>query len=330
MAPTVSIIMPAYNAEQYIGRAIASALDQTFEDFELLIVDDASTDGTIEVVQSFGDSRIKLFVNSENMGAAVARNCALEAATGTWIAVLDSDDWYGSTRLETLLSIAELDKADMVADDLHYVLPGTEQTKGTLISQSGYHFEDVTLIDPVFFVRTDVFAQKGLHLGYCKPMIRRSFLEKHSIRYNPELRLGQDYWLYLDCLVNGASYYLLPEAYYFYRLRSNSLVSHSKISRLKGYCKVARAFLARPLVQADADLSDSIRASLDVYQKNISYYRVLEPLRRKKWAKALGAMPRNPYFFVLAMQRAQQVFHRYWTAYMTKDKHNSEARLFNH
>lgn len=100
----VSIIMPSYNTAAYIGPSIKSVLMQTYNDWELIIVDDCSTDNTRDVLNLFHDSRIKLLLNQENMGAALSRNRALREATGRWIAFLDSDDLWEPAKLERQLS----------------------------------------------------------------------------------------------------------------------------------------------------------------------------------------------------------------------------------
>jgi glycosyltransferase involved in cell wall biosynthesis len=99
-APTATVLMPAYNAERFIGEAIRSCLAQTHADFELLIVEDGSTDGTAGVIAGFCDPRIKVLANGDNRGPAFARNRGLAEARGEFIALLDSDDAAMPRRLE--------------------------------------------------------------------------------------------------------------------------------------------------------------------------------------------------------------------------------------
>ena len=99
----VSIIMPAYNCEKYIKNSIESVLNQTYENWELIIVDDCSTDNTVGVIKEFNDKRIKLFQNKANSGAAFSRNWALREARGKWIAFLDADDVWVSVKLDEQL-----------------------------------------------------------------------------------------------------------------------------------------------------------------------------------------------------------------------------------
>lgn len=99
----VSIVMPSYNAEKYIKDSIESVLNQTYPYWELLVVDDCSTDSTMEIVRRFNDDRIKIFKNDVNSGAAVSRNKALREAKGKWIAFLDADDIWLPSKLEEQL-----------------------------------------------------------------------------------------------------------------------------------------------------------------------------------------------------------------------------------
>ena len=109
---TVSVIMPAYNSETYIRESIDSVLAQSFSDFELIVVDDGSTDATAEIVESYTDNRIRL-IRQANQGVSVARNTALEEANGQYITFLDSDDLYYPDCLKTLLHLIQSNKTEM-------------------------------------------------------------------------------------------------------------------------------------------------------------------------------------------------------------------------
>ena len=101
--PTVSVIIPTYNRAHLITRAIRSVLDQTYRDFELIVVDDGSTDNTVEIVNGFNDPRIKYIRHDKNRGAAAARNTGIKAARGSYIAFQDSDDEWLPDKLEKQL-----------------------------------------------------------------------------------------------------------------------------------------------------------------------------------------------------------------------------------
>lgn len=106
MSDLVSIVMPLYNAQRYVGDAIDSCIRQVHREWELLVVDDASTDSSVAVVEGFDDPRVRLCRLPDKKGPGVARNVALRMAQGDWITVLDADDLYHSERLATLLAIA--------------------------------------------------------------------------------------------------------------------------------------------------------------------------------------------------------------------------------
>lgn len=108
MAGLVSIIMPSYNTAPYIAKSIQSVIDQTYKDWELIIVDDCSKDNTDEVIKPYlNDARIKYLENDRNSGAAVSRNRALREAKGRWIAFLDSDDLWMPKKLEKQIAFME-------------------------------------------------------------------------------------------------------------------------------------------------------------------------------------------------------------------------------
>lgn len=297
-SPVVSVIIPAYNTEAYIAQAIASALNQTLQAIEVIVVDDASTDQTAAIAQSIADPRVRVYQHAQNLGAAAARNRAIREATGKWIAVLDSDDWYAPDRLQTMVTLAEEQNVDMLADDIWYIEEQGTTPWGTLLGRSGESIDQVTLIDVVYYVDTDVHGRQGLHLGLSKPLIKREFLTRHQIYYDEAVRMGQDFFLYLNCLIQGARFLLFPKPYYFYRARPDSLVTKSQVARLTQACTATETLLTQAAVQANPRLVASLTRNLRVYRRNRSYYQVVEPLKKKQFVRAVLEMVRNPYFFV--------------------------------
>lgn len=125
MDDLVSVIMPSYNTAQYIADSIRSVQAQTHENWELIIVDDCSTDHTDTVVASFSDSRIRYLKNETNSGAAVSRNRALREAKGKWIAFLDSDDLWAPEKLEKQIRFMEENNYKFTYTDYRIRLNGT-------------------------------------------------------------------------------------------------------------------------------------------------------------------------------------------------------------
>jgi glycosyltransferase involved in cell wall biosynthesis len=110
MTPIVSVIIPSYNHEKFVGECIQSVLNQTFQDFEIIITDDGSSDHTVKVIESFTDPRIKLFKHAVNKGACIAGNNCLRHATGKYIAVLSSDDAWYPEKLEVQVKYLDSNK----------------------------------------------------------------------------------------------------------------------------------------------------------------------------------------------------------------------------
>ena len=123
MEPTVSIIVPVYNAENTISRCIESILNQEYSDFELLLVNDGSTDGSGAVCDAYAarDARVRV-IHKENTGVSDTRNTALDQARGTYLQFLDSDDWITPDATSSLVRAAESAQCDLVVSDFYRVV----------------------------------------------------------------------------------------------------------------------------------------------------------------------------------------------------------------
>ncbi|MDQ0511442.1 glycosyltransferase family 2 protein [Ancylobacter amanitiformis] len=204
---SVSVIVAAYNSTRTIQRAIDSALGQSMSDLEILIVDDCSTDGTADLVRSLygAEPRVKLLSCARNGGPSRARNLALDAASGEWVAVLDADDLWLPDRLETLLSRREV--ADFIAD-------GIVSYDAIAERQTGPFFL-VDIAGALDFGRF-ISPKTKADLGNLKPILRRSFLNRHGLRYDEHLRYAEDFVLYARLLCLRARACILPYAGYVY------------------------------------------------------------------------------------------------------------------
>ncbi|EDX86660.1 glycosyl transferase, group 2 family protein [Synechococcus sp. PCC 7335] len=312
--PEISVILPAYNTEKYIGRAIASALNQSISNIEIIVVDDGSTDNTVSVIQQIQaqDERLKLLINEQNMGVSKTRNRALAAAQGDWIAVLDSDDWYDQKRLEKILWVAKAENADIVADDLHLIRDGENSPWSTLLCQGKAQFSSLKQISPVYFLETDTYGQPGLHLGYSKPLFKKSFLTEHNIWYDPTLRNAGDFWFLLDCLVHKARFCLIPEPYYYYRSRPNSLIRQSSLERLENELATTHNFLEKEVVKDSPPLVRALLNNAKVLTRYRNYYSVVEPLKQKDFRSAVTEAIKYPSFITHLVSRTPGILYRRW------------------
>lgn len=208
--PLVSVITPAYNAERFIGETIESVLAQTYSNWEMIIVDDASTDRTVEIVQSYvkRDERIKLYQLEKNSGSGVARNRAMDLAKGSFIAFLDSDDLWMPEKLEKQITF-------MLENDIAFSF-----TKYVRMKEDGTVTNAVT--DAPSVVTYDDLM-KHCVIGCLTVVIDRTKIGEERML---EIRTRQDYVFWLTLTKKGFNAYGLPEVLAKYRLVENSISSN--------------------------------------------------------------------------------------------------------
>lgn len=218
----VSVIMPSYNTADYIKESILSVLNQTYQNLELIIVDDCSSDDTMTVIDEVEDSRIKVFKNEKNSGAAVSRNKALREANGQWIAFLDSDDLWTTDKLEKQISFME---------------------------KNGYHFsytnyEEIDMDGNktgVFVTGPKHISKRGM-FNYCWPgcltvMYDADYVGLIQIA---DIKKNNDYAMWLK-ICKKADCYLLDECLGQYRKgRTGSISTHGYLSLIKWHYRLFR------------------------------------------------------------------------------------------
>lgn len=207
----VSVIMPSWNTGMYIAESIRSVIDQTYENWELIIVDDCSTDDTDEIVGTFTDKRIKYLKNEKNSGAALTRNRALREAKGEWIAFLDSDDLWKPEKIEHQL---EFMKKHNLIFSYHEYVKIDEQSKPLNIYVSGPQI---------------VTKHKMYNYGYPGCLTFMYSAKKIGLIQIKDIKKNNDYAILLK-LCKKADCYLLKENLAEYRIRKKS-ISHDKLSK---------------------------------------------------------------------------------------------------
>lgn len=281
----ISIIIPAYNAAQTVGHALESVLAQTFTDFEILVIDDGSQDGTQDVVKAYcaKDERVRLITYERNAGVSYARNKGIQDAKGKWIALLDADDWFGHQRLERLALAGETLNADIVFDNLKVVNPDTgEQTDVTCFGDEGAT-SLVTLQE--FFERDTPYMKFAI--GYSQPMLRRSFINEHNVAFNESYTLGEDFTFFAECLIKGAETYVLPFADYYYlfspvdrTVKPDYAVMDNKYDQVIASCE---DIMLRYKDELPAEAYDAIKHRRDLF-KCLSKMRTM---RRLGWSSGI-------------------------------------------
>lgn len=214
MNELVSIIMPSFNTGKYIDKAIESVLVQTYKNWELIIVDDCSTDNTDEVVEKYiNDKRIRYLKNDNNSGAAVSRNRALMEAKGKWIAFLDSDDLWMTEKLTEQIKFMKI-------NDYHFTY-----TNYLEINEKGID-TDITVSGPKRITKTGMF-------NYCWPgcltvMYDREYVGLIQIN---NIKKNNDYAMWLK-VCKKADCYLLNKTLASYRKGRTGSVSSQSIKTM--------------------------------------------------------------------------------------------------
>jgi succinoglycan biosynthesis protein ExoO/succinoglycan biosynthesis protein ExoU len=220
----VTIVVPAYNAELFVAKALSSALSQTERNCEVLVIDDASSDDTATIVARIAeqDGRVRLLRNTVNLGPAASRNRGIAEARGEWIALLDADDEFMPDRIRTLIFLGEQYNADLVADNL-LLCPQDAPSQGEPML-SPEVLTGIRWLSAAEFVAGNVGSRRTprVSYGFLQPVMRRKFLEVHDLRYSDQNRFGEDFILYLTCLLKGARWLITSEAMYRYLIRLGS------------------------------------------------------------------------------------------------------------
>lgn len=215
----VSIITPVYNSEKFLRYTIESVINQTYRDWELLLVDDCSIDKSSKIIEEYieKDERIKYYMLDNNSGAAVARNYALDKSTGRFVAYLDADDLWVENKLEKQIRFMTNNNYGFTCID-YEVIDENGNSKNKIVSMP-------KVIDYNLFLRNTIIQTVGV-------MIDTSIVSKRLLEM-PLIRRRQDAGTWCQILKNGYNCYGLNENLASYRRVSNSL-SSNKFKAVKG------------------------------------------------------------------------------------------------
>jgi glycosyltransferase involved in cell wall biosynthesis len=241
--PLLSFIVLSYNYEDYIPITIRSILQQTVQDFEIIVVDDASSDRSCEVVRGFNDPRIHLIVNERNLGGAGSYNVAVEAARGEWLVNLDADDWIAPEKSARQLKAATQNpQLDVIGTWVH------------LVGSDGRRHPDASRIEPAWnrdyaFNLVDTWIGKN-HLCRSSTMMRRAAHLRIGLD-DAGMVAAPDYELWTRALAQGCRFHLLDERLTFSRLHSRGVTRADLLRSFLEICFALRKNIV-PLIEGRA------------------------------------------------------------------------------
>ena len=258
--PTISVLMPAYNAEKYIGEAIQSVLNQTFKDFELIVINDGSTDRTEEIILSFSDSRIRYFKNEKNLKLIATLNRGIDLVLGKYIARIDADDTCLPKRFEKQIDFLEKHPNYVLCGSWAYLINSKGEKTGNMKFINNHDLLHISLLF-------------SCHIIHASMMVRTEILKKFKYRH---IALhAEDLDLFLRIANDGFKIANLPE--YLIKVRwhdtkvsviNETFQTNQKYELLKPYIE---EFIGREISKKDMDLHQfSFRLYHLGQKKNIS------------------------------------------------------------
>ncbi len=228
--PKISVIVPVYNVEKYLNRCVDSILNQTFEDFELILVNDGSPDNCGNICDEYAqkDNRVKV-IHKKNGGVSSARNAGIDTAQGEYIMFVDSDDWINENMLNDMYNMPD---SDMKVSSIRMI--GKDNSTEYIIDTKMYTQEDLLI---GFF--SEAFPIICLCGPWCK-LYKKDIIFNNAIRFNEYMSLGEDTYFNLNYIKHCKSIYTSEQIYYYY-MRENSESLFTKF-RLNMYYDVRKVF----------------------------------------------------------------------------------------
>ncbi len=219
MRPMVSIVVPIYNAENYLRRCVDSILNQEYTDFELLLVNDGSTDASGDICEEYGDRDPRVIViQKENTGVSDSRNRALDRARGKYLQFLDSDDWITPDATRLFVRAAEEYGCDMVISDFYRVVGERLSTKGDI--------EEEGVLTREEFAAHMMENPADFYYGVLwNKLYRRDIVEEHNLRMDTDINWCEDFMFNLEYIRYAKVFYALHAPIYYYVKRKGSLAS---------------------------------------------------------------------------------------------------------
>ncbi len=287
----ISVVMSNYNTDElYLRASIESILNQTYENFEFIIVDDCSTDNSLNVIESYSDKRIKLIKNKQNMGLTKSLNIAIKEAKGEFIARMDADDISLPQRFEK--------QVEFLTSNHKYI------ACGTAIKIIGGHKEGKIIHRTIPDIETfRIYLLFGNYPNIAHPtaMFNHSLLKKYNIEYDENCLLAQDYKMWVSCS-KYAPCYNIDEVLLQYRVHDKAV----SIEKQQLQNDIATQIITEQLQALEVSCDDEI---LEIH-RNFLLERKEYNLKFKKWIKKLIA--RNKIYKVYNSHKLKTILWQRW------------------
>ncbi len=221
----LSIVVPVFNCEDYLNDCIQSILNQSYRDFELILVNDGSTDNSLNVCEKCynEDKRIKI-INQQNVGVSCARNRGIDVAQGDYIIFVDADDYIKENFFEKLMSCALKNNSELVISGFSVACGKVSNDTDILMKNAGL-IGNLNLLGLMITMRKDRVRE---NIWRC--LFSKSLLQNHNIKFKENMKIAEDFLFFLQAANSAKNVYVLPEELYVYRVNSQSVTAKFIIS----------------------------------------------------------------------------------------------------
>ena len=268
-SPKISVVMSAYNVEKYIREAIDSIVNQSFTDFECIIVDDGSTDGTKDTIRSYDDKRILLVENKHDFIASL--NMGMKMATGKYIARMDADDIMHPDRLKIQHSIMETEPSITVCGTWMNIF-------GENISKRAFGIGNGLIEHPL------LMFLKRCFIANPSTMVRSDFLRKHRIRYEKEYIHAEDFKFWVEVAKHRGVFYVESQPLVNYRISENQVTKRKREEQKTTSERISREILYYLLDKNSEkypELATFLNSLLELHEKEfINFTEMLQIAHR--------------------------------------------------
>lgn len=287
MGELISIIVPVYNVEAYIEKCLDSIREQTYENLEVILVDDGSTDSSGKLCDEYASKDPRFYViHQENKGVLAARNAGIEKANGSYIGFIDSDDWIEKESYKTLYHILMQEQAEIIIyqKNIFDEEMGFCYAENSILPERGYQGKELEEIWRNLFFSQD-YSEEGISLNLSDKLIKRELILQNYRLIDTKLHYFEDIALGLFCMLQAKKIVISNEPFYYYRQRKNSLCHSIDIM----YLEQVNIFY-RTVYKRVAACSEEILSRLHTYIAERAVYGI-------NYMMGLNLKQQIPFYF---------------------------------
>ena len=300
--PELSIIVPVYKVEKYLSRCVDSILNQSFSDFELMLIDDGSPDSSGKICDRYSktDVRVKV-IHQENKGVSSARNAGLDIASGRYIAFIDADDYIEPKMYEIMMSVIKKKNVDVVICGAKSIIQGTSEIRKEMLSE-GY-YDKAHLLNSLFEMPNP--------LGGCiwNKLVKSDVLK--NCRYKTGVSMAEDRMFLLDYFQNCESGYKIPDSLYIITERDDSATHSRTVVGIRHMLDSSRFMM---VIARKISFELGCSATVKYLDDCVRYIRELKTLKKNR------RITRFFYFFLYQSKMLYEILYSYLTKQISRAK----------